>query len=59
MRKTFTIYHISGDTAEMTYSIDARSAVERHPDEWSFEPFSEDQVRAYQAAGNQAILKSA
>lgn len=59
MRKTFTIHHISGETAEMTYSIDARSAVERHPNEWAFEPFSDEQVRAYQAANNKAIYASA
>ncbi|NRP19901.1 hypothetical protein LPJGGPFB_03159 [Ensifer adhaerens] len=58
MNRPVTIYHISGETAEMTYSIDARSAVERHPNEWSFEPFSEEQVRAHKVA-NKAMSASA
>lgn len=36
-----TAYHIESGRFEFPYSVDAHSAVSRHPKEWSFEPWGE------------------
>ncbi len=46
MHKPTTIYRNNGETFNHTYFIDARDAVERCPDEWSFTPFSQDVIKA-------------
>ncbi|RAX40744.1 hypothetical protein [Rhizobium tropici] len=43
-----TIYRNNGDTAEVSF-CDAREAVQNHPAEWSFEPFSPAQMAAAHA----------
>ena len=53
-----TIYRINGDTADISF-CDAREAVQNHPDEWSFEPFSPAQMAADRAKqGNRNGTKS-
>lgn len=39
-------YHIDGG-AKMMYETDANAAVQRHPDEWAWEPFSTSERDAY------------
>ena len=41
MPEMHTIHRANGEKASMQ-SIDARLAVKRHPDEWSYEPFPAD-----------------
>lgn len=41
-----TIYRIDGTSATISY-IDAREAVQNNPGEWSFNPFSAEQVKTW------------
>ncbi len=55
MLNKVTIYRNNGDTAEVSF-CDAREAVQNHPSEWSYEPFSPAQMAA--AHGKQDARKS-
>ena len=47
-----TIHRINGEAATMT-ALDARQAVQNHPKEWAYEPFS---AEARRTALNDALL---
>ncbi|MBY3027587.1 hypothetical protein HF265_00430 [Rhizobium leguminosarum] len=46
MLPTVPAYHRDGDVADLP-EIDAKAAASNHPDEWSLEPWSAGQRRAY------------
>jgi len=51
-----TIYNIDGSTAEV-YAVDARQAVTRHPEQWSFTRFPKAEVEAAKKKAEEAAEK--
>ena len=45
-----TIYHIDTGAKQVDHEVDANAAVSGHPDEWSFEPWKQEDVAAARAA---------
>lgn len=47
MATMVTCHRIDGSSAQM-WSVDAKEACRRHPNEWSMQPFSEAQRKKWQ-----------
>jgi hypothetical protein len=52
------IFRINGETAEID-AVDARSACDRHPDEWSLRPWSSAEIETAKKAEAEAARESA